>query len=81
MKTFLTLTIVCLLAVSALADSTKPIYVVRFDDYHEGSEMEGSVLTVFSLSKTAPVESVALGGLWSVWHEAHIHLSRFQQDV
>jgi len=43
--------------------------------------MEGSVLTVFSLSRTAPVESAALGGLWSVWHEAHIRLSRFQQDV
>jgi len=38
MKMLLTVTIVCLLAVPALADSTKPIYVVRFDDYQEGSE-------------------------------------------
>jgi hypothetical protein len=38
MKTFLAWTIVCLLAVPALADSIKPIYVVRFDDYQEGSE-------------------------------------------
>jgi len=37
MKTLLALTIVCLLAVPALADSAKPIYVVRFDDYRAGS--------------------------------------------
>ena len=37
MKTLLALTIVCLLVVAASADALKPIYVVRFDDYQEGS--------------------------------------------
>ena len=38
MKVLLSLTIICLLSASALADSTKPIHVVRFSDYQEGSE-------------------------------------------
>ena len=38
MNALLVLVISWFLVSSALADSTKPIYVVRFDDYQEGSE-------------------------------------------
>jgi hypothetical protein len=38
MKTFLAVMLFCLIAIPAAADSTKPIHVIQFSDYQEGSE-------------------------------------------
>ena len=38
MKTFLAVTLLCFLATPVAADSAKPIHVIQFSDYEEGSE-------------------------------------------
>jgi hypothetical protein len=43
MKTILAAVFFCLFAISAAADSAKPIHVIQFSDYQEGSESKSGV--------------------------------------